>query len=290
VTLPTRPLGRTGLRVPLLGLGTGPSGMGMSDGSARALYDAAIDAGVTHIDTAPGYERAQAQLADVLRRRRREVTLTTKAAEDTAAGVLESLRKSLEVLGTDRVDFLFVHGLGGRDVGKAMAPGGSFDGLREAKRLGLARFTGFTAHNGAGKVLPALGEDCVDVVMLAMNPVDRHTYRFEETVLPAAVERGIGVFAMKAYAGARGMRYKAPEPSALAEAGFPDLHAAFRYAAGLSGVASVVIGAFSPEELALNAAWARAFTPLSPEEQRDVLARGAACARTLGEHFGPAAG
>ena len=50
--LPERVLGKTGERVPVLGLGTGPGGMGLGDDDAVALYHLAIDLGVTYIDTA----------------------------------------------------------------------------------------------------------------------------------------------------------------------------------------------------------------------------------------------
>ena len=61
-TLPQRVLGKTGERVPVLGLGTACGGLGMSDAEAIELYEKAIDRGVTYLDTAPGYERAQRQL------------------------------------------------------------------------------------------------------------------------------------------------------------------------------------------------------------------------------------
>ena len=61
--LPQITLGKTGAQVPLLGLGTAPGGMGLDDADAIALFERAIDLGVTYVDTAPGYERAQGQLA-----------------------------------------------------------------------------------------------------------------------------------------------------------------------------------------------------------------------------------
>ena len=52
-TLPQRVLGKTGEKVPILGLGTAPGGMGMDDAAAIELFEMAIDAGVTYLDTAP---------------------------------------------------------------------------------------------------------------------------------------------------------------------------------------------------------------------------------------------
>ena len=56
--LPQRRFGKTEEQVPVIGLGTGPAGSGLSDEAAVALYEAAIDRGVTYLDTAPSYGRA----------------------------------------------------------------------------------------------------------------------------------------------------------------------------------------------------------------------------------------
>ena len=58
--LPQRRLGKSGERVPVLGMGTGPGGSGLEDADSIRLYETAIDRGVTYVDTAPGYGRARA--------------------------------------------------------------------------------------------------------------------------------------------------------------------------------------------------------------------------------------
>ena len=88
---PTRLLGKTGVRIPILGLGTGPGGMALADKQAIALYHRAIDLGVTYIDSAPSYDNAHRQLAQVLKDRRAEVFLTTKVPVDTREEALASL-------------------------------------------------------------------------------------------------------------------------------------------------------------------------------------------------------
>src|SRR5262245_9044733 len=80
--LPQRVLGKTGVRVPILGLGTVAVGNLTDAKKAVALLNRAIDLGVTYIDTAPprtrlalmtGYARAQSYLNGVLKERRKEV-------------------------------------------------------------------------------------------------------------------------------------------------------------------------------------------------------------------------
>jgi predicted aldo/keto reductase-like oxidoreductase len=281
--LPRRRFGKTGEQVPVLGLGTGPAGFGLADDAAVALYHAAIDRGVTYLDTAPGYGRAQAQLGQVLPRRRDEVFLATKCYAATAAEALQIHEQSLRDLRTDHVDLLYAHCVGSFDPEQLLAPDGVFAGLREAQRRGWTRYVGFTAHHHPAKSLVLLERVEVDAVMLAMNYADRHTYGFEERILPRAHSLDMGIAAMKVYGGAREMEYQTLRPSAMGER---DHHRAFRYALGLPGVAVAVIGMYTLDELECNLAWARSWEPLTAEEQSRLAEEGRAIAGEWGPHFG----
>jgi hypothetical protein len=257
--------------------------MGLSDEEAVALYHAAIDRGVTYLDTAPGYGRAHVQLGQVLPSRRDEVFLVTKTYAATAADALRIHEQSLRDLQTDHVDLLYSHCVGSFDPEQLLAPDGVFAGLREIQRRGWTRFIGFTAHHHPAKARTVLDRIQVDAVMLAMNYADHHTYGFEERLLPSAHSLDLGIAAMKVYGGARGMDYQTPRPSALGERSH---HAAFRYALGLPGVAVAVIGMYSIAELERNIAWAQGWEPLTGEEQERLDAEGRAVAAEWGPHFG----
>ena len=285
-TLPQRLLGDTGELVPVVGLGTAPGGMGMPDREAIALFHAAIDRGVTYVDTAPGYGRAEVQLSELLPGRRDEVFLVTKAPEDDGQKALESLEKSLRDLGTDHVDLVYVHSLGGRNVDAVLSADGSLAALRKAQERGLTRYVGFSAHNAPWKSIKVLGEAPVDVVMFAVNPADRHTYNFEEKVLPLAVEKGVGIAAMKVFGGAPEMKYEKPTKSVLSDHGPHDHETALRYALGLP-VATAVIGVFDLGELETNIEWAQRYRPLEAEESDRLLATGRGIAADWGPHYGP---
>ena len=285
-TVPHRVLGKTGERVPILGYGSAPGGMGLSDDDAIALCHKAIDLGVTYIDTAPGYGRAHVQLGHVMSERRDEVFLVTKTLADEAEEALEILEKGLKDLQTDYVDLVYVHSMGNRNVDRVLAPDGALAGLREAQHRGWTRFVGVTAHNAPWRTARVLREADIDVVMLAMNLADRYTYNFENEVLPLAYERNVGVAAMKVYGGAKGMTYEKPATSALATHGPHDHEAALGYALGLPGVCTAVIGMFSEEELVQNLEWARRFTPLSAADGIALEALGRAVAAEWGPHYG----
>lgn len=280
--LPHRRFGKTGERVPVIGLGTGPGGMGLADEEAIALYHAAIDRGVTYLDTAPGYGRAHLQLGRVLPARRDEVFVATKCFAATAAEALRIHEQSLKDMGVECVDLLYAHCIGSFDPEQLLARDGVFAGLQEARRRGWTRYIGFTAHHCPWKAERILREVELDAVMLAMNPADRHTYGFEERVLPLARALDLGVAAMKVYGGALGMDYQQQRRSAL-EAGHRQ---ALRYALGLPGVAVAVIGMYTLEELERNILWARTWEPLTAEEEERLAAEGRALAAEWGPHFG----
>ena len=116
VVLPERTFGKTGEKIPILGLGTAPGGFGLNDFDAVDVIHAAIDNGVTYLDTAPGYERAQIQLGEVLPSRRDEVFLVSKTFTSRADKAVEILEQSLRDMKTDSVDVTFVHSVGSLDT------------------------------------------------------------------------------------------------------------------------------------------------------------------------------
>jgi predicted aldo/keto reductase-like oxidoreductase len=125
--------------------------------------------------------------------------------------------------------------------------------------------------------------------MVAMNFVDRHIYGFETKVLPVAREYGLGIACMKVYGGMKGPFSAADGPNAGPMMPLNMKEMAIRYALGLDGVATVVIGPHTVEQLRENAALVKAYQPLLPDEQTSLLALGKQLAPSWGPHFGPVA-
>ncbi|MFD5829124.1 aldo/keto reductase [Lentzea sp. NPDC060358] len=112
-----------GVPVPLsrLVLGTMTFGDTVDEATASSIVDAALDAGITGVDTANAYAggRTEEILSAVLRDRRDRVVLATKAgmphpdagghAPLSPAALRASLDGSLRRLGTDRVDLFYLH-------------------------------------------------------------------------------------------------------------------------------------------------------------------------------------
>lgn len=288
--LPKRVFGKTGEEVPILGLGSAPGGMGLPDAQAIEIYHAALDLGVTYLDTAPGYERAQEQLGHVMNKRRDEAFLVTKTFASEGKKATEILEQSLKDLQTDQVDLAFVHSVSSLDVDQVLAPDGSLAALRDAQKRGLVRYVGITCHARPWKASKILREAEVDAVMFAMNYVDKFTYNFQAEPLELAAKQGAGVAAMKVFGGAPEMKYEKPKPSMVGIADPNRLQMALRYALGLDGVSTAVVGMFSIAELEQNISWAREYAPLEATDLSVLDQEGQVLAQDWGAHFGPVEG
>ncbi len=287
-SLPRRKLGRTGVEVPILGFGTAPTGIRRSQEIGAALYHEALDQGITYFDTAPthtGYGRAQKQLGLVTKTRRKEMFLVTKCHEADGEAALRMLEKNLKELRTDHADLVHIHSLGDMDTARVMGKNGVLQALLRAKQKGLTRFVGISGHHRPASFLKILADHDIDVLMNAVNFVDRHTYGFEDRVWSAARRKGIGLVAMKVYGG---MIYDKP---GMSNSKMPKeyLNSALRYALSLPGASLAVLGMSTREELRQNLKWAREFVPLSQDEQRALSAVGKKLAAGWGAHYGPVA-
>jgi aryl-alcohol dehydrogenase-like predicted oxidoreductase len=283
--LPKRVLGRTGYKTSILGIGMAPIGMGVPDRKeAERLVHEALDLGINYVDVAPNYANGQEKLGPVMKRRRSEVFLVTKVERQDRAGILEQIEESLRLMQTDHVDAVHLHNLGDFDLKQVFeSDQGAMAGLRAAKEKGYLRFFGISGHLKPWKFTQAIATGQIDLVMPAMNFVDRHTYNFEEKVLPEARKHNTAVVAMKVLGGAKGMVYERPTPAALAE----HYESAVRYALGLNGVSAVILGLKNSEEIRHAARTVQAYKPLSPKELAALMDRGKQIASEWGPHFGP---
>jgi aryl-alcohol dehydrogenase-like predicted oxidoreductase len=204
-------LGRTGLDVSVVGLGCGGhSRLGLATGHDEAhatrVVAAALDHGIDFIDTARAYgtERAVGQ---ALRGRRDRVVLSTKVSPGfgtellTAAGLRESLEKSLARLGTDYVDVFHLHGVLATQYDHCVAE--LLPELERLRQAGKIRFIGVTERfgqdTGHGMLTRALADDHFDVVMVGHNLLNPSARR---RVFPLTRGHDVGTLVMFAVRGA----------------------------------------------------------------------------------------
>ena len=182
--LPKVQYGRTGLSVTRIGLGGFPfGGVNTARGwdpfstkgraTAVATVHAALDAGISYIDTAPGYGDGNSEsiIGEAIHGRRDEVVLATKVgyAGMAPADVVASVRASLRRLRTDVIDIIQFHGgmYSPEDVNHVLNDG-LLDALLDLRQKGAVRFVGFTTEEPwTGRPLIASGR--FDVVQLRYN-------------------------------------------------------------------------------------------------------------------------
>jgi uncharacterized protein len=289
--LAQRVLGRTGVSITTMTLGTAPCGLcpKIPTTEIAKIVSLAMDLGVTAIDTAPAYVKSEESVGMALGSRRKEIFLSTKVLADTVEDAQKSLDKSFELLKTDWIDLVYYHSAGDHDVEKAMQPGGVFDWLLQQKKAGKFRFLGISGHNRPKKFVPLLETGEVDVLLAIINFVDRHTYGFEDKVLPVARKHNTGIVAMKIFGGARKSAGSYENPDAPPEMDVAHLQDAVRYALGTPGVATANLGVHNVNQLRHNIELVKKATELSPEEALKLTQLGRRLARQWAEHFGPVA-
>lgn len=260
MALPHRPLGKTGILVPVIGYGTAPLGKikfmdaPLLNKSAR-LLNHAIDQGITYLDTSPDYG-SQPKVGEVMKSRRDEVFLATKINKRRRDDVLAELRQNLKELQTDHIDLVQVHSVSAMaDLEAALAPDGALSALEEARKQGMVRFIGITGHSRPAVLAHALERYDFDTVLVALSVVDHLVTGPQEVLLPTAQGKDVGVIAMKVYGHGSLTRH--------------DL--ALRYSLNLPGVSLAIIGMEEEAQIDENVQLAQQLAPLSNSEMDTLI-------------------
>jgi uncharacterized protein len=204
--IPKRVFGKTGERLTIIGQAGGRFPMCTFE-DAKAITMRAYELGINYFDTARIYwdGRSEEVYGAVLPPFRKNIFLTTKSPQRTRQGAEKDLEASLRALRTDHVDLWQIHQVGSMDeVEQIFAPGGAIEAFEAAKKAGKCRFIGFTGHHDPQVHLAMLKKyDHYDTILMPLNPADPGYLSFEKIVLPVAVERGMGIQAMKSTANAK---------------------------------------------------------------------------------------
>ncbi|THI82936.1 MAG: aldo/keto reductase [Nitrospira sp. CG24A] len=265
--LPRRELGRTGVTVPILGLG-GAHLLKTSDEEGTRIVHEAINAGLTFFDNAWDYanNRSEAVMGKALKGHRHEVFLMTKMCthgRGKKIGMLH-LEQSLRRLGTDYLDLWQIHEVScDDDPERLFQVEGAIEALAQAKQQGKVRFIGFTGHTNPSVHLNVLKYNFpFDTCQLPLNVFDASYKSFERQVLPELLARGIAPIAMKSLCG---------KGKPITQ-GILTVEEAMRYVWSLP-VATLVSGIDSREVLRQNLAIARRFVPMTQEEMAQLRRR-----------------
>ena len=278
-------LGRSGLTVSAVGLGCNNFGRRLDRDGTRRVIDAALDAGITLLDTADIYGgggESERLIGDLLGNRRDRVVLATKFGMDMGDGteargapdyVRRAVRASLERLRADHIDLYYYH----RPDGVTPLEE-TLGTLAELADEGTIAAYGVSNVDAAQlRQAASLGDPRLAAVQNEYNLLDRSA---ERDVLPLAGELGIGFIPYFPLSSGllSGKFHRDQPPSAgtrmaarwdevddrvfdrieslesfAAERQHTLLELAFAGLLAQPGVASVIAGAMTPEQVAANA-------------------------------------
>jgi aryl-alcohol dehydrogenase-like predicted oxidoreductase len=201
-----RRLGTSGLAVSVIGLGTNNFGMKLDDDGCREVLDAALDAGITLIDTSDSYGQSEARLGALLKGRRDNVVLATKFGSDVtrlgndngkdwgARGSRRYVRRAVEAslsrLQTDWIDLYQLH-----RPDPATPIEETLSALDDLVREGKVRYVGHSNFNGfetahAEWVARTRG---FERFISAQNEYSLLKTKVETELVPALQEYGLGL-------------------------------------------------------------------------------------------------
>ncbi|MEY2475927.1 MAG: hypothetical protein QOG87_1242 [Actinomycetota bacterium] len=196
----TRRLGRTGHDSSVAILGAAAFWQGDREAAERG-FNAALDAGVNHLDIAPQYGEAERVIGPLVPPVRDRLFVGCKTMRKNADGVRAQMEESLRLLGCDSFDLYQLHAVTSLD--ELALRDDAARAILRARDEGLCRFVGITGHDlGAPAAhAEALRRYDLDTVMFPVNPRmwGDPGYRHDaEALLELAAERDVGVMAIKA--------------------------------------------------------------------------------------------
>jgi aryl-alcohol dehydrogenase-like predicted oxidoreductase len=299
-----RSLGQSGLVVSVAGLGGNNFGRRLDVAATRAVVDAAMDEGITLVDTAESYAagRSEEILGEILAGRRDQVVLATKFGHRSAdmgygpaAGarggrgyIMRAIEQSLRRLRTDYIDLYQIHTPDpATPIEETLTALGELVAQGKVRYLGHSNFSGWRLAEAAG-VARELG---TTGFVSAQNHWSLLERGIQAEVVPAAVHYGLGV--LPYYPLANGLltgkvRRGLPPPQGSRLVDRPDyvtddrldrveklagwaqqhgvtlLDVAVGGLAAQPGCSSVIAGATSPEQVKANAA-AASWVPSADE-------------------------
>jgi len=290
----TRPLGRTGLEVPILSFGASSLGQEFRPvalDEALASVKVALAGGLTLIDTSPFYGRGMSEVLLGLALQgvpRHDYLLCTKLGrydlahfDFSARRVAESVDVSLHRLGTDHLDIVLCHDI--EFVPMQQIVDETLPALRKARDQGKLRFIGFSGY--PQKIFRFICDQADVDCVLNYNQYTLQNTRFADETMPFLKERGIGVMNAGPFSArlltdaALPPWLKEPEEVKAAARRAADLcrargssiaKLALQFSLANPDIATTVAGSASPANIRAWTTWAA--EPLDEELLRDVQA------------------
>lgn len=207
--LPKRKFGRTGEYVTMLGTGGYHVGW-TTERDAQEVIEASLEGGVRFYDTAESYSSgvSEERYGKYLTPKYRDlIFLMTKSTGRDAKTVQEHLEGSLRRLKVDQIDLYQVHSIRTPQDVDNRVENGVLEFLQKAKQDGKIKYIGFTGHQNPfahTRMLEQTEENnMMDGVLMPVNVLDQSYFSFTKNVMSKALDRNMGIMAMKTLADGR---------------------------------------------------------------------------------------
>lgn len=263
----TRPLGKTGVQVSMLGIGGHHQARPKDENVSFRIIHAAIDNGITFMDNAWDYHDGRAEevmgKALAMDGYRKKAFLMTKVCDRDYAGAMKQLDDSLRRLRTDVIDLWQFHECNYYNDPNFIEEKGGLRAALEAKKQGKIRFIGFTGHKHPRIHRKMLALNfAFDTAQMPNNVMDDSFESFRHEVMPECAKRGMGIIGMKGCGG----------EGKMLQDGVVTVEECYRYFLS-QPVSTQVIGIASMDDLnrALNIG--RSFKPMSAAELTTLRTR-----------------
>ncbi len=262
--MPYRMLGKTGVKVSLIGIGGYHIGDKFtSDETSMAVIRGAIDRGVNFMDNAWHYNngRSEEMMGKALKDGYRDKAfLMTKHHGRDPDTAREHLETSLRRLQTDHIDLWQFHEIESMAAVEKIYTSGVLDFVQNKKDEGVIGHIGFTGHTHPDihRAMIEKGFDW-ETVQMPINVLDHHYRSFTQQIIPLLTERNIGIIGMKSAAS-----------GAIVKNNIATIEECLRFAMGMP-VATVVSGISTLEHLEQNIGIANNFKPMTETEIAALL-------------------
>lgn len=276
-----RRFGKTDLALSVFSLGTMRSLA--SAANFQATFEAALDLGINHVETARGYGQSEVLLGNVLQTlkpaARDRLTITTKIPPTADAATMAAhIEESLTRLQLNTLDCLAIHGINTpQHLAWVKDPQGCMMAVKAAQAAGKIRHVGFSTHGSLDLIQAAITTGLFAFVNL-------HYYTFFPRHAPAvalAQAHDLGVFIISP-ADKGGLLYTPPAALRSLCAPFEPLHLTYRWLLSQPAVTTLSIGPAQPTELALPLAVSDRTAPLTEAERAALHRLETAAQTTLG--------
>ncbi len=280
--LPQRKLGGTGEMVTMLGLGGYHIGW-TTEKKAQETIEAAIEGGIRFFDTAESYSDGGSEIRYgkyLIPKYRDNIFLMTKTVARDAKTAEKDLEESLRRLKTSTIDLWQIHALSSeKDVEKRIENGVQ-EVVLKAKKSGKVRYVGFTGHHSPyahKRILDVNGHNIFDACQFPVNVVDASVQdSFIKQIMPMAVDRNMGILAMKTLADGRFFSKKIQSDQKIWDTDNPviperlTIEEALQFAWSLP-ISVLITGAENPQLLKEKINLAKRFEQLTTEKRDQLI-------------------